>query len=53
MPRFNKATMVKRGASCVSETWRVWSKRNRINIKKKRNREGWQPNVNGPYSGFK
>ncbi len=53
MPRFDPKTMEKRGKSCVTDTWATRSERHRKNIKKKIAREGWQPNINGPYSGFK
>lgn len=53
VPRFDPKTMEKLGERCVSKTWATRSKRHRKNLKKWIAKNGWQPNVNGPYSGFK
>ena len=53
MPRFDKSTMVKRGKSCVTDTWAKFHPAHKKAMRKKRRLQGWQPNINGPYSGFK
>lgn len=53
MPRYDKNTMIKRGKSCVSDTWAKFQPSHKKAMRRERRNRGWQPNISGPYSGFK
>ena len=53
MATFNYRTMEKLGKRIVSDTWDLRTEKQKKARKTRIAKYGWQPNVSGPYSGFK